>query len=72
MPRLLALLRLWFSTSGVVDRTTYAASGAGLAALKYAVDALLVYTSERQVWTPLDYLEPSLHHIGALAGSDQG
>ena len=39
MPR---LLRLWFGLSLPVDRRAYLLNGAGLMALKYAVDVAMV------------------------------
>ncbi len=41
-----------------VDRKTYAAYGFGLMALKYALDAALIWWFTGRGWTPLDYLSP--------------
>ncbi len=41
-----------------VDRKTYAAYGFGLMALKYALDAALIWWFTGRWWTPLDYLSP--------------
>ncbi len=41
-----------------VDRKTYAAYGFGLMALKYALDASLIWWFTGRGWTPLDYLSP--------------
>jgi len=43
---------------GPVDRKTYAAYGFGLMALKYALDAALIWWFAGHWWTPLDYLSP--------------
>jgi uncharacterized membrane protein YhaH (DUF805 family) len=53
-------LRLWFGFSDPVDRGTYFRHGAGLMALKYAIDALLIWYFTGQFWTPLKYLSPLL------------
>jgi uncharacterized membrane protein YhaH (DUF805 family) len=49
---------LWFSLDGRVSRRAYVATGLGLMAFKYAVEALLLWRVTGQVWTPLDYLVP--------------
>jgi uncharacterized membrane protein YhaH (DUF805 family) len=51
-------LRLWFGFSDPVDRGTYFRHGALLTALKYGIDAVLVWRFADRVWTPLDYLNP--------------
>jgi hypothetical protein len=52
------VLRLWFGLSLPVDRRHYFLSGAGLAALKYAGDDMLVRTATGHSWSPIDYLSP--------------
>jgi uncharacterized membrane protein YhaH (DUF805 family) len=52
------VLRLWFGFRDAVDRRTYVGSGVLLMALKYAVDALVVYRTLHLVWSPLSYLSP--------------
>jgi uncharacterized membrane protein YhaH (DUF805 family) len=52
-------LRLWFGFSDRVDRGTYFRHGAMLTALKYGIDALLIWRFAGRIWTPLDYLNPS-------------
>jgi uncharacterized membrane protein YhaH (DUF805 family) len=52
--------RLWFGFSDPVDRGSYFRHGAGLMALKYAIDALLIWRFAGRVWTPLNYLSPLL------------
>ena len=52
------LLRLWFSFTEPVDRTTYAVHGFGLMLFKYLLDALLIWRFTGRWWTPLDYLSP--------------
>ena len=54
------VLSLWFGVRRPVDRAAYAWTGFGLMALKYALDAALVYAVTGRVWTPLDYLSPLL------------
>ena len=51
-------LRLWFTFERRVGRREYLASGVGLALLKYAGDALLVWTATGRLWPPADYLSP--------------
>ena len=51
-------LRLWFGFSDPVDRGTYFRHGALLTALKYGLDALLIWRFAGVFWTPLDYLNP--------------
>jgi len=53
-------LRLWFGFTDPVDRWTYLRHGLGLTAFKYGIDALLVWRFADRVWTPLDYLNPTL------------
>jgi uncharacterized membrane protein YhaH (DUF805 family) len=48
--------RVWAVPGARVDRRTYLLSGLWLAALKYALDAALVYLVHGHAWTPLDYL----------------
>jgi uncharacterized membrane protein YhaH (DUF805 family) len=43
-----------------VDRRTYFVTGVSLMVVKYAVDAAAIWLVTRQLWTPLDYLVPSL------------
>ncbi|MEM1414053.1 MAG: DUF805 domain-containing protein [Myxococcota bacterium] len=56
-PSLLALL---FGLEARVDRKTYALTGFSLMALKYVIDAALIYGFTGTVWTPLQYLSPAL------------
>lgn len=49
-----------FAVSGRVGRGAYVAWGLGLMALKYAVDAVLVYATAGVVMSPLRYLAPLL------------
>src|SRR5438552_15437829 len=53
-------LRLWFSFSDPVDRGTYLRHGLGLMALKYAIDALLIWRFAGRIWTLSNYLSPLL------------
>ena len=53
-------LRLWFGFRDPVDRGTYFRHGVGLMALKYAIDALLIWRFTGRFWTPLNYLSPLL------------
>src|SRR5207248_9322298 len=53
-------LRRWLALDEPVDRPAYLVSGLVLMALKYALDAAVVWLVTRQVWTPLDYMIPSL------------
>ena len=52
------VLRLWFGFRDPVYRRTYIMSGVALMAIKYAVDALLVYRTMHVVWSPISYLSP--------------
>jgi uncharacterized membrane protein YhaH (DUF805 family) len=54
------IVATWFSLSKPVGPRFYAASGCGLAAFKFAVDAVIVWYATGTVWTPLGYLNPSL------------
>lgn len=51
-------LRLWFGFSDQVDRGTYLRHGVALTALKYAIDAVLIWRFAGVLWTPFDYLSP--------------
>jgi uncharacterized membrane protein YhaH (DUF805 family) len=53
-------VRLWFGFRDPVDRGTYFRHGVGLMALKYGIDALLIWSYAGRVWTPLNYLSPLL------------
>jgi hypothetical protein len=62
------LLRLWFSLDQPVSRRAYALSGFGLAGLKYAVEALVVWSVTGAWFTPLAYLSPLLSSRQAALG----
>lgn len=66
MSRLRRLLRFWFTLSGPVGRRRYFRDGAGLMALKYAVDTAVVAAVTGRVWTPLEYLSPFFYDREAL------
>src|SRR5213080_1721694 len=53
-------LRLWFGFRDPVSRGTYFRHGLGLMALKYAVDALLIWRFAGRIWTLSNYLSPLL------------
>ena len=53
-------LGLWFGFRDPVDRGTYFRHGLGLMALKYAIDALLIFFIAHQIWSPFTYLSPLL------------
>lgn len=53
-------LRLWFGFTLPVDRQSYALSGFGLMALKYALEACAAWHFAGVVYTPLDFLNPEL------------
>ena len=67
-PSLGALL---FGLDAPVDRRTYALTGFSLMALKYALDAGLIYAFTRTVWTPLQYLSPALFTRTEILEGDQ-
>jgi hypothetical protein len=50
-------LRIWSKLDEPVNRGTYFRYGLGLMALKYAIDATLIWFGARVVWTPFHYLE---------------
>ncbi len=52
------LLSLWFGLSQRVDRHRYLLSGVGLMAVKYLVDATVVWQYTGRWWSPLDYISP--------------
>ena len=54
------ILQLLFGLKSPVDRKTYLIAGFSLAALKYAIDAVLVYLTTGKVWSLLAYLSPVL------------
>jgi uncharacterized membrane protein YhaH (DUF805 family) len=57
-PHMARVLKLWFGLHARVSRRAYLMSGLGLAALKYAIDSLLVYSVTSKLWSPLAYLSP--------------
>jgi uncharacterized membrane protein YhaH (DUF805 family) len=50
------LIRFWFTFEDRVTRGAYLAHGLALAALKYVVDAALIWYVAGLLWTPWDYL----------------
>ncbi|HVE83428.1 MAG TPA: SRPBCC family protein [Myxococcales bacterium] len=60
MPSTPSVLRTWFSVSEPVSRRAYAATGFGLTAVKYLLDAGAVYLATGRFWTPAAYLSPLL------------
>ena len=54
------LVRLWFGFQDRVSKRAYLASGVGLMALKYSVDALTALALTGAFFTPLDYINPIL------------
>lgn len=54
------LVRLLFGLSDPVDRKSYVIAGLALAALKYAIDFVVVYLATGKYWTLLAYLSPVL------------
>lgn len=53
-------IRSLFSLDAPVDRRTYVRLGLALMALKYTVDAAVIYAATGVFWHPLDYLLPML------------
>lgn len=62
------VLRLWFSLAGRVSRKDYITSGFGLMALKYALDAGIVFASEGHLLLPYEFLSPLLTTRERLLG----
>ncbi|MDI1477502.1 hypothetical protein [Polyangium sp. y55x31] len=52
--------RLWFGLEAPVGRRAYLLTGVTLMALKYGIDALLVYLASGVLFSPLAYLSPLL------------
>ena len=52
------LFRLWFGLRQPVNQTTYAASGFGLMALKYTVEAVIVFMTTFKSYLPWDFINP--------------
>ena len=50
------VLNQLFTLSGPVDRRTYLTTGLGLLAVKYALDAAIVYGALGSLWSPRGYL----------------
>lgn len=61
---------LLFGLRAPVSRRQYLAAGAALFALKYAVDAAVVYAFLRRAWPPEAYFIPSLTVRDRLLGSN--
>jgi len=57
---LIRWLRVCFGLEGPVDRTTYAATGFGLAVFKYAVEAAAIGACTGKTLTPTLFVSPSL------------
>jgi uncharacterized membrane protein YhaH (DUF805 family) len=62
------IVSTWFSLTRPMGPRFDAASGVALALTKYAMDALLVWTATGRLWTPLDYVHPSLAAREAATG----
>ena len=58
METILALPRFYFGFRERVGRRQYLLAGVVLMAVKYAVDAAVIWGATRQPWTPADYLLP--------------
>jgi len=54
------MLAVWFGLTRPVDRRTYLLSGVGLMALKYAIDAALVYLGTGALYPPGLFFDPLL------------
>src|SRR5262245_57908907 len=59
-PTATGLLPLWFGLSADVGPRVYAATGFGVMAFKYAVEAGLIWLLAGRVFTPLDFFNPLL------------
>jgi hypothetical protein len=62
------IVQTWFSLTRPVGPRFYVASGVGLAFIKYALDATLVWLATGRFWTPLAYVHPSLVAREAATG----
>jgi uncharacterized membrane protein YhaH (DUF805 family) len=67
-PRLVQILRLWFGVTQRVDQRSYAVTGFGLMLVKYAVEAAICQITTGQLFTPLDFLNPTVSGRRALLG----
>ncbi|MBZ5712986.1 DUF805 domain-containing protein [Nannocystis pusilla] len=66
------LLRFLFGMTAPVGRRSYLVTGVALMALKYAIDAGLIYATTGHVWTPVEFLSPLLSTREAvLRGGNQ-
>ena len=54
LDRMPQFVRYWFTLVDAVDRRSYLATGLGLMAFKYAVDAGAVALATGHFWSPLD------------------
>jgi uncharacterized membrane protein YhaH (DUF805 family) len=54
------VLRLWFGFQDPVGRRAYLLTGVALMALKYALEAALVFATTGKIWSPIAYLSPIL------------
>lgn len=53
------LFLLWFSLASDVGRFAYAATGFGLMAFKYLVEASLIYEWADKIYSPFDFINPA-------------
>lgn len=68
----MGVLSLWFGFSERVTRKTYLATGVGLMAAKYALDAGLVYAGTGQLYGPHQFVNPILtERMNALSPAPQ-
>lgn len=69
-PRRFTVLETLFGLVAPVDRKTYVLAGISLMALKYAIDAAIVYGFMGKFLRPITYLMPSLTLREATLGSN--
>ena len=72
MERLTRLLRFWFTFDAPVSRRAYVTHGAALMAVKYVVDATLIWALAGQLWTPWDYLTTGADFAHSKLGGAPG
>ena len=66
---MMRILKLWFGFTAPVSRRAYLTSGLALMGFKYLVEALAVWALTGRVWTPLDYVVPSVRRYQSVGSS---
>jgi uncharacterized membrane protein YhaH (DUF805 family) len=66
---MMRILKLWFGFTAPVSRSAYLTTGLGLMGFKYLVEALAVWAVTGHVWTPFEYVVPTVERYRSIGSS---